>query len=101
MKSLPRSLEDPPPLRAPEQRVPTAAITASFPSTRPPATDGRSPAPCRGRGAARRGEHSPSAGEQLMTNPQAGDREKPEGWMERRSAPEAASPSNPGREETQ
>ena len=100
MKSLPRSLEDPPPLRAPEQRVPTAAITASSPSVRPPAADGRSPAPCRGRGAARRGGRSPSAGEQLMTNPQAGGREKPEGRMERRSVPEAASPSDPGQEGT-
>ena len=100
MKSLPRSLEDPPPLRAPEQHIPAAAITASSPSARPPAVDGHSPAQCHGRDAARRGERSPSADEQPMTSPRAEGQEKPDGRMARRLALKAASPLSPGREGT-
>ena len=60
MKSLPRSLAaPPPPSRAPEQRVPTAAITTSSPSAPPRAADEHSPAPCRERGAAPREGRSP------------------------------------------
>ena len=74
MKSLPRSLEDPPPLAGAGTACPDGGIKAFSPSTPPPASASCSPAPIPDCDAAPRGGPGASASA-LME-----DEEEEEGW---------------------